>query len=80
MNWFYSLLTKMRCKLGPSFRRMCGPHCGRHVQRMIGPVALPLQNGAAKFVEMNAGVVGPPGQDLPGLLGMDVLEARRAET
>ena len=50
-----------------------------HIHHKIrATCALPLANGSAKELELSAGVVSPPGDDLPGLFGMDILEAKRA--
>ena len=39
-----------------------------------GPIALPREDGTAELVNLNAGIVEEPGEDLPGLLGIDVLK------
>ena len=43
-----------------------------------GPVAIPTEDGHAKLFNLRAGIVEAPGDDLPGLLGIDVLGSRRA--
>ena len=43
-----------------------------------GPVAIPSEDGTARLFNLSAGIVEEPGEDLPGLLGMDVLRSRRA--
>ena len=39
-----------------------------------GPMAIPWEDGTAELVNLNAGIVEEPGEDLPRLLGMDVLK------
>ena len=41
-----------------------------------GPIAIPLEDGSAKLFKLQAGIVEPPGDELPGLLGIDVLGSR----
>ena len=43
-----------------------------------GPIAIPTTDGPAQLFDLSAGIVEEPGEDLPGLLGMDVLRSRRA--
>ena len=43
-----------------------------------GPIAIPREDGTAELFNPNAGIVEEPGEDLPGLLGMDVFKSRRA--
>ena len=42
------------------------------------PLQFPLTRGPPKLYNLSAGVVDEPGEELPGLLGMDVLKSRRA--
>ena len=39
---------------------------------------MPTEDGPAQLFNLTAGVVEEPGEDLPGLLGMDVLRSRQA--
>ena len=43
-----------------------------------GPIAVPTVGGPARLFDLEAGIVDEPGDGLPGLLGMVVLESRRA--
>ena len=43
-----------------------------------GPIAIPTVNGQAELFNLQAGIVEEPGENLPGLLGLDVLKSRRA--
>ena len=43
-----------------------------------GPIAIPSEDGTSRLFNLSAGIVEEPGEELPGLLGMDVLRSRRA--
>ena len=43
-----------------------------------GPIAVTTKDGPAKLFNLKAGIVEEPGENLPGLLGLDVLKSRRA--
>ena len=43
-----------------------------------GPIAIPSEDGTSRLFNLSAGIVEAPGEELPGLLGMDVLRSRRA--
>ena len=43
-----------------------------------GPIAIPSEDGTSRMFNLSAGIVEEPGEELPGLLGMDVLRSRRA--
>ena len=46
--------------------------------RGLFPIAVPTDEGPAQLNTLSAGIVDPPGDELPGLLGMDVLKNKRA--
>ena len=43
-----------------------------------GPIAVMTTDGPAELFNLRAGIVEEPGENLPGLLGLDVLKSRRA--
>ena len=69
------LQTKLDNKIG-----IAGVRNGANVIRYNceGPISIPTEEGPAKLYYLSAGIVEEPGEDLPGLLGRDVLKSRRA--